>query len=58
MDKQLNTTQITMDLSVLQDLSVSTIYLMGFSFVLGSAFTVLMLLILDFMRSRHMEKTD
>ena len=28
----------------------NTIYLMGFSFALGSLFTILMLLILDFMR--------
>jgi hypothetical protein len=42
--------QVTLDLTTLQELSVSTIYLMGFSFILGSAFTVLTLLLLDFYR--------
>jgi hypothetical protein len=31
-------------------LTQNTIYLMGFSFMLGSLFTVLILIILDFMR--------
>lgn len=31
-------------------LSESTVYLMGFSFVLGSLFTILILILLDFMR--------
>ncbi len=35
---------------LLLTLSENTIYLMGFSFVLGSLFTILMLIILDFMR--------
>jgi hypothetical protein len=32
------------------DLSQNVIYLMGFSFVLGSLFTILVLIMLDFMR--------
>ena len=33
-------------------LTESTIYIMGFSFVLGSLFTILLLILLDFMRSK------
>ncbi len=36
----------------LADLSQNVIYLMGLSFVLGSLFTILVLLLLEFMR-RH-----
>ena len=32
------------------DTSVNTIYVAGFSFVLGSMFTILLLMLLDFMR--------
>jgi hypothetical protein len=35
------------------DLSQNVIYLMGISFVLGSLFTVLILLLLDFMRRNN-----
>ncbi len=34
----------------LMDITQTTIYLMGVSFVLGSLFTLLLLLILDFVR--------
>ncbi|MCI5049396.1 MAG: hypothetical protein MRY32_03590 [Rickettsiales bacterium] len=43
------------NVDTLFSLTESSIYLMGFSFVLGSLFTILMLLILDFMR-RNAEK--
>lgn len=35
---------------LLMDITQNTIYLMGASFVLGSLFTLLLLLILDFVR--------
>jgi predicted Kef-type K+ transport protein len=35
--------------------SETSVYLMGISFVLGSLFTVLMLLLLDFMQHRRTE---
>ena len=41
---------------LLADLSERTIYLMGGSFILGSLFTILMLLVLDFMRQMRMER--
>ena len=37
-------------LSTFQEITTSTIYLMGGSFVLGSLFTLLLLILLDFMR--------
>lgn len=37
-------------LASLAELTENVIYLMGMSFILGSLFTVLMLLVLDFMR--------
>jgi len=43
-------TQLQSSSELLLTLSENTIYLMGFSFVLGSLFTILMLIILDFMR--------
>ena len=43
-------TQLQNSNELLFTLSENTIYLMGFSFVLGSLFTILMLIILDFMR--------
>ena len=43
-------TQLQNSSELLLTLSENTIYLMGFSFVLGSLFTILMLIILDFMR--------
>jgi hypothetical protein len=36
-------------MTALQEITVNTIYLMGGSFVLGSMFTLLLLLLLDFM---------
>lgn len=53
MEQEVASPKISMDLSTLHEISVGTIYLMGFSFILGSAFTVLLLLLLDFMRSRN-----
>jgi hypothetical protein len=38
------------------DVTQNTIYLMGASFVLGSLFTLFMLLILDFVRRNKTEK--
>lgn len=40
------------------EMSLGTVYLMGFSFILGSLFTILLLLILDFMRSRREPKAS
>ena len=37
------------------DITQGTIYLMGFSFILGSLFTIFILLVLDFVRRN---KTD
>lgn len=36
--------------AALADLSENVVYLMGLSFVLGSLFTILILVLLDFMR--------
>ena len=41
---------------MLSHLTVSNIYLMGLSFVLGSLITVFLLLILDLMKERRREK--
>jgi hypothetical protein len=43
-------------LAIFHELTQSAIYMMGASFVLGSAFTLLLLVILDWMRSRNPEK--
>lgn len=43
---------------VLQDLAQQTIYLMGASFILGSLFTIFLLLMLDFMRRLKVEKSE
>lgn len=37
-------------LSALQEITTGTIYLMGGSFILGSLFTLLLLVLLDFMK--------
>ncbi len=42
-------------LNQLQEITSGTIYLMGGSFILGSLFTLLLLILLDFMR-RNVEK--
>ena len=39
-------------LTLFHDLTASTIYLMGISFLLGSFMTILVLILLDFMRAR------
>lgn len=41
---------------MLSELSQQTIYLMGASFVLGSMFTLFVLLVLDWVRREHNEK--
>ncbi len=46
---------LTISSSALQTITVETVYLMGFSFIIGSLFTILMLLILDFMK--HMRES-
>ncbi len=43
------------NLNALHEITAGTIYLMGGSFILGSLFTILMLILLDFMR-RNTEK--
>jgi len=40
------------------EVSQNSIYLMGASFVLGSLFTLFLLLVLDFVRRGKGEKTD
>lgn len=37
-------------LAAFGDIAISTVYMMGFSFIAGSAVTVLCLLLLDYMR--------
>lgn len=44
-------------LKLLHIIGQNTIYLMGVSFILGCLFTILLLLLLDFMR-RHHERKD
>ena len=44
------------NVQLLADLSERTIYLMGGSFILGSLFTLFLLLMLDFARSVQMDK--
>jgi hypothetical protein len=41
----------------LMDITQNTIYLMGASFVLGSLFTLFLLLVLDFIRRNKADKT-
>lgn len=43
--------------SVVQNLAENVVYLMGFSFIMGSLFTVLMLVILDVIRRRNLPGT-
>jgi len=43
---------------VLADLSEHTIYLMGGSFILGSLFTLFLLLMLDFVRAMQADKEN
>jgi len=40
-------------ISLLQDLGVSSIYLMGFSFILGSLFTMFLLVVLEMTRRNN-----
>ncbi len=44
-------------LSILQDVSANVIYLMGASFVIGSFFTILLLVLLDWARLNN-NKSD
>lgn len=46
------------NLESLHSIAHETIYLMGASFVLGSLFTIFLLLILDFMRRNKVEKGE
>lgn len=41
------------NMAVLYQLGENVVYLMGFSFILGSLFTILILVMLDFMRRRQ-----
>jgi hypothetical protein len=41
---------------MLMDITQNTIYLMGASFVLGSLFTLFLLLVLDFVRRNKVEQ--
>jgi hypothetical protein len=43
-------------LQTLQALGEQVIYLMGFSFILGSLFTIFILVVLDFMRRHQLKK--
>ncbi len=43
-------------LKLMHAVGQNTIYLMGASFILGCLFTILMLLVLDFMRRNHEHK--
>lgn len=56
-----NTTEIATNadatLGLLQGIATSSLYLMGFSFILGSCFTILLLMLLDYMRMRREGKT-
>lgn len=51
-DQSANASQIVHSGEALLAFGENTVYLMGFSFMLGSLFTILMLILLDFMR-RH-----
>ena len=42
----------------LLEITKSTVYLMGASFVLGSMFTLLLLLVLDFVREHRSNQED
>lgn len=44
-------------LDILAQVSSGTVYLMGFSFILGCLFTILILILLDFMR-RNASSSD
>ncbi|MDE3060172.1 MAG: hypothetical protein KGJ06_04110 [Pseudomonadota bacterium] len=51
MEKHLNSGNT----QVLLDITQNTIYLMGASFILGSLFTIFLLLVLDFVRRNKTE---
>ena len=48
--------EVTELTKVLADLSENVMYLMGFSFVLGSLCTILILIALDFIRRNNLDK--
>lgn len=48
--------QATERTAVLANISENMVYLMGFSFVLGSLCTILILILLDFMRRNSVNK--
>ncbi len=41
---------------ILAEITESTIYLMGISFILGSLFTIFLLVVLDFMKRNRSKK--
>ncbi len=43
-------------IAILNEFTISTVYIMGFSFVAGSAVTVLCLLLLDYIRDSKQQK--
>ena len=45
-------------LEFFHDISTSMIYLMGFSFILGSVFTLLLLVMLDWIRNRNVAQSS
>jgi len=47
----METTQATA-VTTIGSISENVVYLMGFSFILGSLFTILILILLDFMRRK------
>lgn len=53
MDKHMNAENS----QALMDITQNTVYLMGASFVLGSLFTLFLLLVLDFIRRNKTDKS-
>ena len=45
-------------LLLLHEINTTVIYLMGISFVLGSLFTLLLLIIFDWVRNRNINPSD
>lgn len=51
-----NSGNVEAGMQTLQQVTTTSIYLMGFSFILGSCITVLLLMLLDYMRMRREAK--
>jgi hypothetical protein len=49
-------TNVDASMHIIQQATASSLYLMGFSFIIGSGFTILMLMLLDYMRMRRVAK--